>query len=568
MFLLNRLRRLSSKDDEAEIELLHEFENHAEHEQSMQDTQGVHGGGEAALAHAAWQWKLVAVITALMLPVGSHFSNTALNAMKSSIKDHLNIDNTRYGVLASSVTLINSLFPVLGGYAMDRFGSARSTLVVSALILCGSFCTAVAAEWRSFPLMVLSRVLFGMGSGLIVTMQESLLSKWFQTSGLASLVIGIQLTTSRLASFVGMLVANLVAEQTGNWVWPFWIAFILCLFSILMNGVYTLVVMHVTRPATATAVSTLATQNNKERTHHHPSLLSTALQFPDFYWAILGIEFMYSAVWSSFITISAELVQTRSEDISGRSAGYQASMALIVPVIGSPLVGMFMDKFGHRVTMLFLSTVFLIGNIILLGWVPAAHAVIGMILFSFSLTLGPIAMITSIGMLLPSRFIGLGLGLFKSANSTGTTLLDILVGVIQDKTEHQSYSGVMILYVSLGTFGLVLTGFLFGAQRIHLDNLLQAGRERRVKCMRAKYALELQSLQQPHENDDDNASFPETENSATAATLHFTSVKRRNYVFLGVLVAAILAAWALFFIYAVSSDREASDLSNKQGNSP
>lgn len=44
--------------------------------------------------------------------------------------------------------------------------------------------------------------------------------------------------------------------------------------------------------------------------------------------------------------------------------------------------------------------------------------VVGMILYSFSLAFGPISMITSIGMILPSDYIGTGLGLFKGSNNS------------------------------------------------------------------------------------------------------------------------------------------------------
>lgn len=178
-----------------------------------------------------------------MLPIGSHFSATALSAIKSELKTNLGIDNTRYGVLSSSVSIINTLFPILGGIFIDMFGSIWGTIVVNIFVIIGSLLTALGAKYTSFPLMVVGRVVFGIGSGLIVTMQESLLSKWFRTQSLA-IAIGLQLSISRLASFLGTIASNPVAQDTGDWVWPFWLALILCGFSMVMNIIYALIVRH------------------------------------------------------------------------------------------------------------------------------------------------------------------------------------------------------------------------------------------------------------------------------------------------------------------------------------
>lgn len=79
----------------------------------------------------------------------------------------------------------------------------------------------------------------------------------------------------------------------------------------------------------------------------------------------------------------------------------------------------------------------------LLGW-TYVNAVVGMVFYSISLAFGPISMITSIGMLLPSDYIGTGLGMYKSSNNIGTSILDIVVGVVQDNTANQAYTGELI----------------------------------------------------------------------------------------------------------------------------
>ncbi|KAI8645877.1 hypothetical protein BD408DRAFT_411200 [Parasitella parasitica] len=91
-----------------------------------------------------------------------------------------------------------------------------------------------------------------------------------------------------------------------------------------------------------------------------------------------------------------------------------------------------------------------------------------MTLMSFALSLGPIALLTSTSLLLPYELVGVGVVLHKCANNTGTTVLSVIVGQVQDLTFHDGdasddqvdlqheYDYVMILYLLVSCISLVL----------------------------------------------------------------------------------------------------------------
>ncbi|CAO3702999.1 unnamed protein product [Rhizopus stolonifer] len=483
-----------------------------------------HAGGDTSFANASWQYKLIALVTALCFPIGSHFSTSALSAMKAQIKTNLHINNTQYGIISSSVSIITTIFPIFGGIFIDMFGSVWGTLAVNFVVIIGSLLTALAAKYHSFELMVAGRVIFGIGSGLIVTMQESILSKWFRTQNLA-IAIGLQLSISRLATFLGTLVANPIAKTTGDWVWAFWLSFIICCFSIIMNVIYALVVRHLRRDSQM--LSDQDIQKLKERKKFD---WRAVLKFPLIYWQILHIEFLYAAVWSSFQTISTEFVELHFGS-TGVLAGYTASASQTVPIVATPILGIIMDMYGCRIIILLFSSIFLILSTGLLGWTYVS-AVVGMVFYSISLAFGPISMITSIGMVLPSDYIGTGLGMYKSSNNIGTTILDIVVGVVQDHTQDQAYTGVMILFLALACVGFVLICGLWASQYYALDNLLETGRHRRIALMKDRNQREIDLKTQ---------GLDSYEN---------TKVRLVNWVCLTLFVVATIVAWVLFFVYA------------------
>lgn len=144
-----------------------------------------------------WKYKLIALICALLMSAGSHFSTNALNALKTTLKSEMHINNTQYGVMSSSVSLINTILPFLGGVWMDRFGTGWGALLSTGLIVVGNAFSAMASHLDSYAWMVVSRIIFGLGSGCVVVAQETILSKWFRGKGLA-ITIGLQITVSRL----------------------------------------------------------------------------------------------------------------------------------------------------------------------------------------------------------------------------------------------------------------------------------------------------------------------------------------------------------------------------------
>lgn len=201
-----------------------------------------------------------------------------------------------------------------------------------------------------------------------------------------------------------------------------------------------------------------------------------------------------------------------------------------------------------------------------LGW-TYINAVVGMVFYSISLAFGPIAMITSIGMILPSDYIGTGLGIYKSSNNVGTSILDIVVGVVQDNTADQAYtgnffiflhayfdrflflptddwcvwyflstSGVLTVYLVLACIGFVLICGLIAMQRIVLDNVLEVGRTKRQQKMKAANDEEIEKNKHGHD------------------ALEDKPIRPINVVFIGLFIAALIVAWVLFFVYAITGE--------------
>ena len=70
--------------------------------------------------------------------------------------------------------------------------------------------------------MVIGRILYGIGSGTVVIVQETILSQWFKGRSLAA-VVALMLTVSRLASFCAQATVVPIANWTGWYGYGLWV---------------------------------------------------------------------------------------------------------------------------------------------------------------------------------------------------------------------------------------------------------------------------------------------------------------------------------------------------------
>ncbi|KAG1143911.1 hypothetical protein G6F37_006446 [Rhizopus arrhizus] len=372
----------------------------------------------------------------------------------------MQINNTQFGILMSSVTLVNTVLPLVAGFLVDdvhRLGPIRSTSIVSLTILFGSILVSIGANVNSYACMVTGQVIYGLGGGMIVTMQEGIVSRWFRDKEVA-IIVGILLCVARLTKWAAKMVAYPITNASGSHVTPIYVATMLCALGVLINFVYW-IVMWQKGWVTMTGKELVHKQKRREYKRPFQWSYSTLFYIPGIFWMVPLVQLVMSSVLSSFDDVATEYVEFRYKT-SSIMAGYQSSLTQVVPVVLAPIMGIVVHKYGQRLTILFIASIVLLVAMILLSytWVTPA---IGMIVFSLALALGPVSLLSSTSLLLPHELSGTGMGLHKCANNIGTTIVSVLVGYVQDLTYHDGnpndnmtdlqseYNGVMILYLVL-----------------------------------------------------------------------------------------------------------------------
>ncbi|KAJ1925132.1 hypothetical protein EC988_010370, partial [Linderina pennispora] len=166
----------------------------------------------------------------------------------------------------------------------------------------GNLIISVSTHSRSFSTMVVGRILYGLGSGTIIVVQETILGSWFKGKGLA-ITIAIQITTSRVASFLSMGTAIPIAHRFGFYGAAFWANFVVCALSFAINIVYMVTMRRIRREMSAEAVERL-----RKKHRFNPRLV---FFFFGIFWMIIVESFTLGGGWTSFLHINSELVKLR-----------------------------------------------------------------------------------------------------------------------------------------------------------------------------------------------------------------------------------------------------------------
>jgi MFS family permease len=131
-------------------------------------------------------------------------------------------------VLQSSVAIVNTILPVLGGIFIDVFGTVPGSICATALITSGNVMVALSTHSANWNMMIVGRVLYGIGSGSVVIVQETILSQWFRGKSLA-VVVALMLTVSRLASFLAQATVMPISRWSGWYGYGFWVRHNTCI---------------------------------------------------------------------------------------------------------------------------------------------------------------------------------------------------------------------------------------------------------------------------------------------------------------------------------------------------
>lgn len=398
----------------------------------------------------------------------------------------------------------------------------------NAIFSVGSIFIAAATTVRSYKFMIFGVVVQAFGDIATQVAQYKVFSSWFAPSNGFASTLGFELAIGKIGSFVGKATANVIAKKTGDFSWVYWTAVFMNLFT---NAV-TLVFWFFTKwcqkryggmedPATGEKL----TERSKKFE------LGKVLRLPWTFWAVAAFSLFQTSTAIVYSQNATEMAEQRF-NVSAITAGWYSAMSQYFGFFLVPLIGVFVDLMGNRITLMVICGLGMLLSMCLAAWGPSVSGTAASFgIFAVASSFGPTVIVDSIRTSMRYQEVfGSGYAIKIAINNSMNIIVRIVTGVIQDRDKN-SYDNVTIIYVALAAGSVVVAGTFMVCSYFNVDAMVLQWTKKQRKT---------------------NGHLIVEQREASETDVAGMKNRKRGLVLFAALFTLIAGAWAAYF-YGVAS---------------
>lgn len=370
------------------------------------------GRGTAVSSPTAYAW--VILFAVFIASVAAPLNQNKVPPLMPVLMQAFDVTLSQAGLLMSVFSITGFVLALPTGFIIQRFGPKVTGAVALVSLVIGAGLGAVSG---SMGLLLASRVIEGVGMGLIAVVAPAVIALWFPSDKQGT-PMGIWATWVPMGSILMLLLAPRMSEAWGwSSVWWFGAAFAgvaLLLFAWLLR-------MPPAEPGSLLEAATPA-----------PSL-GQALANRDI-WLLAFTFFCFNLVFFPLATFYPTFL-TEVRGYSLTAAASVASVSTAVVLISAPLAGWLSDAIGSRKLVLTLPFLLVAGLMFLpfrvVGWqIIAFFVVLGLIAGAV-----PTATFAAAPEVMRSpQLAGLGLAVIMLGQNLGMFVAPVLFGALVEAT--------------------------------------------------------------------------------------------------------------------------------------
>lgn len=378
-----------------------------------------------------YRWIVLALSFLLMLVFA--VSLQMLPPLFTNITKEIPFSTRQAGLLMSSYSVIGIFIPFLVALFLHRLDLKKTIIVALGIVIMGLLGFSLSS---TYPLLLLCRLLAGTGATILVVLSPLLVTMFFDEKN-----IGTAMGIFNIAVPVGTVVSVNLFGYLGlvmNWrpiiVWI--IVFVIIILA--------MVSMFLVLPS-----SKAEKESTASKSKFSPS---SSLVFLGIIWMVANGQLLaYTTFGPQFFKLSGLSIQ---------GAGLLTSMAMLVSIFITPIIGILIDKSGQKKVFLFI-------GLAIMAIVLFAIAGSGISLIFWALALGfgfsflPVSIFSLLPDVVKAEHTGMGLATITAASNLGIALGPAGFGWILDKTSENFTTG----FRSLSMFSLACIFIVYGIKR-------------------------------------------------------------------------------------------------------
>ncbi len=408
--------------------------------------------------HTKWVMLALAAFTIM----GSYYTYDSIAPVAGLLRDERGLSQSQIGLLNAVFNLPNIALALIGGILIDRIGAAKAILIAALICTIGAILTAIG---EPFGLMLLGRLLFGLGNETLYIALLVGIAQWFHLGG-GALAIALFFSMARVGSYSADKSTSWFAEvYAAGWQAPLWLAAALTATGVLSAIVYYLVDKR---------LSHLRAVGQKSERFSIKDLSGFSRSF----WYILWLNVLFASVFFPFrSTFSIQYFM----DVKGMNlaeAGTANSYVFAAAIFATPVFGLIADRVGHRASLLtFAAALMPLTFFILVTtdyglWVTT-------LLMGLSFSVIPAVIWPSTAMLVEKHRVGTAFGLINMIQSLGLAAANFGAGYLNDRfkagpNNPQGYDAMLSMFAILSLIAFVSTLLLLLRERKQVNGGIEA----------------------------------------------------------------------------------------------
>ncbi|MBI4882146.1 MAG: MFS transporter [Planctomycetes bacterium] len=435
---------------------------------------------ELERGRGAARWVVLALMSLVIF--ANYYLYDCFSTLKETLQTELRATSTQWGLVRNCYSFPNVfLFMVLlGGIFLDRFGIRKTGFVATLFCALGGVLTAYGAsdaflnggfgygllnsflpDWSpGVKMMMLGRILFGLGAETQIVMLNKVLAKWFLGKELA-LAFGINLGVARVGSALGMSQSPRVAEAFG-FTAALWLGAVVMGAGLILFLVYMVMDLRDERIRGA-ARGAAALAPGEE--FHFSTLVALFASRPYILITLLCATF-YAVVFP-FQDYLADLL-THKYGFNAVKAGDFTSLVPWGAAVFTIIFGAFVDRKGKRATLMLGGALLLLLSSLCFGLTMLSPWILVPV-FGIAFSLVPAAMWPAVALIVEEKKLGTAYGFMAWVQNLLWWMMPPLVGKVLDTsnpgvtpetleagTGVYDYTATMMAFSALAAVALIV----------------------------------------------------------------------------------------------------------------
>jgi MFS family permease len=470
------------------------------------------------------------------------------------MEQELKINNSEFATLVSVTNIVNTFLCIALGFIIDKFGGPLLSAILAAFCLAGAVVEADATTngLNSYHVLMAGKIIAAIGSGSLDNAQHKIFAAYFTPGSGFALSIGLIWSMAHVAQYVGQSTANVMSQNLGSYSWPLWISAIIDLWSFLCAVCVFVLDRYLRSHYEVVDRCKYFDQSGADSVKAGTFHWSIVRQMPLTFWFVVLFATFQNAGMSSFVSVSTQFAQQRLQK-GAVVAGWVSSFYLILPIAVTPFLGMYIDAYGRRVTILFLSgCIFLVSMLLLKFSHTASTFICAYVFYAIAQCITSAPQVEIVRMIIPDpRYYATAYSIKKSIIQGSVIIIVVATGKLQDASPTNSLDGAVTVWLVYAFVSVLISGALLGACCTSLgQRYLPAVRLSQVRPKHIEREVdrlwELRRDPITEEGNRDECVTPRQKEEALKSPVPSTVSLYARRVALGAGFSVVLIAWVIF----------------------